>query len=159
MQKETWYGHLRDDIYPKLRTVKFNFYLHRRGMIKDTVHTTVLDTTYMRGVMALKDMDYDIALSCLRPYHDFNTAVAYVGLDRNQSALEILTGLERTAEVNYLLAIIYSRLGDEQQAVTKYLDACRQNRSFIHRGNLDPEISSLIKLYGLNKILEEEIEN
>lgn len=159
MQKETWYGHLRDDIYPKLRTVKFNFFLHRRGMVKDTVHTTVLDTTYMRGVMALKDMDYDIALSCLRPYHDFNTAVAYVGLDRNQSALEILTGLERTAEVNYLLAIIYSRLGDEQQAVTKYLDACRQNRSFIHRGNLDPEISSLIKVYGLNKILEEEIEN
>lgn len=159
MQKEPWHNHVRETIYPKLRTVKFNFYLHRRGMVKDTIHTTVLDTTYMRGVTALKDMDYDIALSCLRPYHDFNTAVAYVGLDRNQSALEILSTLERTAEVNYLLAIIYARQGDEQQAVNSYMDACRQNRSYIHRGNLDPEISSLIKLYGLNRILEEEIEN
>ena len=154
MRKESWYEHIRDAIYPKLRTVKFNFYLHRQGMIQDTVHTTILDTTYMRGIQALKDMDYDIALSCLHPYNDFNTAVAYVGLDRNQSALEILTELERTAEVNYLLAIIYARQGNEQQAVTNYMEACRQNRSYINRGNLDPEISTLIKTYGLNQLFE-----
>ena len=46
-----------------------------------------------------------------------------------------------------VLAILYSRRGDDKQAVECYLQACRQNPQFVHRGNLDPEISSLIKKY------------
>ena len=69
----------------------------------------------------------------------------------------ILENLEKTPQVNYLLAILYSRNGQEQKAVQCYMDACRQEPSYVHRGNLDPEISALIKLYGLNK--QEEIED
>jgi len=156
LQRKPSYKYIRETLYPRLRTVKFNFYLHRAGMIKDTVHTTVIDSTYMIGVQLLKDMDYFNALKYLQPYNDFNTAVAYVGLGRDNSALSILERQKRTAQVNYLLAIVHSRLGDAQKAVECYMRSCKQDHSYVYRGNLDPEISALIKTYGLNKDPEEE---
>lgn len=154
MRSDDYYKYMRDALYPQLRTVKFNFYLHRKGMVKDTVHTTVLDSTYMRGVQALRDMDYEAALALLRPYEDFNTAVAYMGMDRNRNAMKIISKMEKTAEVNYLMAILYSREGELDKAVECYVRSCKQNPSYVYRGNLDPEISVLIKMYGLNR--EEE---
>lgn len=154
MRSDDYYKYMRDALYPQLRTVKFNFYLHRKGMVKDTVHTTVLDSTYMRGVQALRDMDYDVALALLRPYEDFNTAVAYMGMDRNKNAMKILSKMEKTAEINYLMAILHSREGELDKAVECYVRSCKQNPSYVYRGNLDPEISVLIKMYGLNQ--EEE---
>ena len=52
------YRYLREKIYPQLRSVSFDFYLHRAGMQKDTVQTTELDTAYMAGLEALKNLDY-----------------------------------------------------------------------------------------------------
>ena len=150
LARERFYPYLRERLYPRLRTVAFDFHLHRKDMVKDTIHTTVLDSTYMRGVRALTNMDYDGALALLRPYDDYNTAIAYMGLDRNQSAMAILSRLKPTASVNYLMAILYARQGDEEEAVERYLRACRQEPSYVHRGNLDPEISHLIKAYRLN---------
>ncbi len=150
MKNQAYYRYMKETLYPKLRTVKFNCYLHRKGMIKDTVHTTVLDSVYMRGVQELKDMNYAEALALLSPYDDFNTAVAYVGMDRNLNAMRILSKLEKTAQVHYLLAILYSRSGDFNNAVQHYVTSVRQNPSYRFRGNLDPEISVLIKQYGLN---------
>ena len=150
MKNQAYYRYMKETLYPKLRTVKFNCYLHRKGMIKDTVHTTVLDSAYMRGVQELREMNYAEALALLSPYDDFNTAVAYVGMDRNVNAMRILSKLEKTAQVNYLMAILYSRSGDFNNAVQHYVTSCRQNPSYRFRGNLDPEISVLIKQYGLN---------
>lgn len=137
------YRHLREKVYPRLRTVKFDFYLHRKDMQKDTVHTTVIDSTYMAGVQAIRDRDYETAVTLLRPYQDYNAAVAFCALDYNASALAILERLPRTDQVNYMLAIVYSRLGEIKKAVRCYEEACRQNPGFVHRGNLDPEISRL----------------
>ena len=158
MRSEDYYKYMKDALYPQLRTVKFNFYLHRKGMVKDTVHTTVIDSTYMRGVQALRDMDYDAALALLRPYEDFNTAVAYMGMDRNKSAMKIISKMERTPEINYLMAILYSREGELDKAVECYVRSCKQNPSYVYRGNLDPEISVLIKMYGLNQEEDEYID-
>lgn len=149
MQKLPSYKHLRSVLYPKLRVVKFDFFLHRKGMIKDTVHTTVLDTTYMKGVQAIRDRDYEVAITLLRPYNDYNTAIAFCAMDYNASAMAILETLERTPQVLYMLAVLYSRKGDDQNAVQCYMDACHQEPSYVHRGNLDPEISALIKKYDL----------
>lgn len=157
LKNYSWYPHMKKNIYPKLRTVKFNFFLHRKGMVKDTVHTTVVDSAYTKGVWALKDMDYDTAISMLAPYNDYNTAVAYIGKDRNLSALQILEPMERTAPVNYLLGILYSRIGEVQKAVECYMLSVEQEPMYRHRGNLDPEISVLIKQYGLFKEEEEVI--
>ena len=151
MAAETSYSYISKELYPLLRTVEFNFFLHRKGMLKDTVHTTVLDTTYMRGVEALRDRDYDTAVKLLMPYNDYNTAIAYVSLDRNESALGILENMERTAQVNYMLAVLYARKGRVRDAVECYLVSCRQEPAYVHRGNLDPEIAELIGKYELNK--------
>lgn len=156
MQSEPYYKYMRENLYPRLRTVKFDFFLHRKGMIKDTVHTTVLDSTYMQGVEYLREREYEKALNLLRDYRDYNTAIAYVSLDYNASAMAILQDLPKTPQVNYMLALLYARNNDDQKAVQHYLDACKQEHSYVFRGNLDPEIYVLIQRYGLNK--EDDIE-
>ena len=153
------YRHLREDLYPRLRTVRFDFYLHRKGLQKDTIHTTVVDSVYMQGLQAIRDREYEQAVTLLRPYRDYNTAVAYCALDYNASALDILEPMERTDRVLYLLAILYSRGGDDRSAVESYLKACRLNPTFVHRGNLDPEIARLIRRYGLDRKQDEIDEN
>lgn len=151
LQKEPYYRYLRENLYPRLRTVRFDFRLNRKGMVKDTIHTTVIDSLYMRGVQALRDRDYEQAITLLRPYRDFNTAIAYLSMDYNASAMDILKDMERTPEVNYMLAILHARNGDDENAVQCYLSACRKEPSYVHRGNLDPEIYVLIQRYGLNR--------
>lgn len=150
LKKEKYYAHMKDSLYPVLRRVEFDFFLHRKGMVQDTVQTTEPDTLYRNGLIALENMDYDEAVRLLEPYKDFNTAIAFMGVDRNYAAAQILSGEPESAEVDYLFAIIWSRLGDEQKAVQYYMDACRLDHSYVHRGNLDPEISTLIKMYNLN---------
>lgn len=151
MKGDDYYHLLREEFYPRLRVVDFAFHLHRHGMVKDTIRTTERDERYFEGLQKLKDMKYEEAAAILGPYQDYNAAVAFMGCERNVSAMLVLQGLEeRTPQVNYLMAILYSRTGNEEAAVQCYLNACREEPSYIHRGNLDPEISALIKLYGLN---------
>ena len=159
IQRLPSYRHIRESLYPRLRTVRFDFHLHRKGLQKDTVHTTVVDTAYMRGLQAIRDREYEQAVTLLRPYKDYNTAVAFCALDYNASALEVLEPMERTDKVLYLLAILYSRRGDDRRAVESYLKACRLNPSVVHRGNLDPEISGLISRYGLDQEPDENDNN
>ncbi|MBR4775642.1 MAG: hypothetical protein IK008_06055 [Bacteroidales bacterium] len=156
---EPYYPYLRKTLYPLLRSVRFDFFLHRKGMQKDTVHTTELDTLYMKGVSLLKDRDYKAALECLRDYRDFNTAVAYVALDCNASAMAILQEQEKTPAVNYMMALLYARAGEDEKAVQHYLDACRADASLVFRGNLDPEINVLIRRYGLHELTDQPFNN
>ncbi len=64
------FEYIMEHIYPRLRSVKFGFYLHRKGMVKDTVHTTELDTVYLAGVEAIRNLDYKRAVEFLRSYYD-----------------------------------------------------------------------------------------
>lgn len=139
------YRYLREKIYPSLRTVKFDFHLHRKTMQKDTIHTTVVDEQYMEGLAALENLDYSRAVEILRPYKDFNSALAYLASDYNHSALEILEHLpQNKAEVLYLKAIVYARLGRKRDAKESLNKAIEYNSMFKHRANLDPELSNLV---------------
>lgn len=148
------YSYIKNVLYPYLRRVKFDFYLHRKGMIKDTVHTSEVDTLYMRGLESLIARDYTTAIPLLRPYKDLNSAVAYICMDYNQSALAVLNNLKKSAHRDYLLAVVYARLHDEQHAIECFIHAVAQDPSMQHRGNLDPEISALIKKYGTDQLLQ-----
>ena len=158
LQELPCYRYLRENLYPRLRTVRFDFHLHRKGMVKDTIHTTEVDSTYLQGLAALRDREYEKAVSLLREYKDYNTAIAYVSLDYNASAMAILEELEKTPQVNYMMALLYARRGDDRQAVQAYLHACHEDRSYVFRGNLDPEINALIRRYGLNQEKEDPIQ-
>lgn len=140
------YRYLREKIYPQLRSVSFDFHLHRAGMQKDTVHTAELDTVYMNGLEALRQMDYSKAVERLRPYRDCNSALAFLAAGYDHSALDVLNGLDdRDAKVCYLKSMALSRLGLPEEAV-KYFSLCvAYDPSMRHRANLDPEMHEMLK--------------
>jgi hypothetical protein len=149
------YADIRSRIYPRLRTVEFQFNLHRSGMTKDTIHTTEPDTLYEHGRELLKARKYKEALTILIEYGDYNTAIAYMSMGYDKPAYDILLKEQESANQEYLLAILSSRLGDEEQAVRRYLHSCEMDASKVYRGALDPEINKLIKKYDLSKKLNE----
>ena len=140
------YRYLREKIYPKLRSVSFDFHLHRVGMVKDTVHTSELDTVYMSGLRALEDLDYKEAVRILRPYADYNAALALMAADYNHTALELLNKMkDDNAKVCYLKAVLLARSRQMQEAM-KYLElSIAYDQSMEYRANLDPELDELIK--------------
>lgn len=141
------YRYLRQKIYPKLRSVSFAFHMHRRGMLKDTIHTTIPDSVYMHGVEALKNLDYKTALACLRPYGDYNAALAMMSSDYNHSALELLGRLDDTdSRVCYLKAVVLSRLEQFEEAMKYYQMSLIYDPSLEYRANLDPELSQILKM-------------
>ena len=89
------YAYIRSMIYPQLRAVNFRYNLRRKGMVKDTIHTTELDTAYARGVELLQKRKYAKALYILNDYNDRNTVVAHLSLDHNERALELLASMPR----------------------------------------------------------------
>lgn len=142
------YKYLREKLYPQLRSVRFDFHLHRAGMVKDTVHTTELDTVYMAGVQALKELDYKKAVNILRPYDDYNSALAFMSADYNHSALDVLGRLDDTdAKVCYLKAMVLVRLGQKEEAMKYYELALAYDPYLAHRANLDPEMYALVNKY------------
>lgn len=152
LKRHREYGYIRDTLYPALREVRFDFHLHRKDMVKDTIHTTVPDTLYRKGVQMLKDRHYKEAIAILGQYGDINSALAFLAMDYNASALRILQKLPQSGKRDYLLAIAFSRCGNEKEAVLHFLSAVGLERSFGFRGNLDPEISRLIDKYGLEPL-------
>ena len=142
-------------IYDIPRTEPLTFYISTLTSLCDadrmwyTQDSTQVDTTYRRGVRALLEKDYKTAVALLKPYRDYNSAVALSALDYNATALDVLQGCESVPKVDYLRAILHARRGEDREAVECYMRACAHERSFVHRGNLDPEIAGLIKLYNL----------
>lgn len=141
------YKYLREKLYPKLRNVRFDFHLHRVGMVQDTVVTTELDTVYMDGLQALKDLDYRKAVTLLRPYDDYNSALAFVCADYNHSALDVLDRLDlNDPRVCYLKAMVLARLEQYEEALKYFNLAVAHAPSMEHRANLDPEMYEIVKL-------------
>ena len=140
------YRYLREKIYPKLRSVRFDFHLHRKGMLRDTVWTTQLDSVYMEGVQALKNLDYKKAVSILRPYDDYNSALAFMSAGYNHSALDVMSRLKHDdPKVCYLMALALSRLELYNEAM-KYFELCLVYDPYMeHRANLDPEMEVLVR--------------
>lgn len=103
------------------------------------------DTAYMRGVELLKKRKYAEALYTLNSYNDRNTVVAHLSLDYNERALTLLAALPKDAVTEYLRAIACARLGRKDEGREHLLEACRIDERMEYRGNLDPEITELLK--------------
>ena len=81
----------------------------------------------------------------LHEYHDRNTVVTLLSLGHDAQAFEMLDGLEQTATVEYLKAVACSRLGRKAEGREHFLTACGMDERMQYRGNLDPEITELLK--------------
>ncbi|MDE5945029.1 MAG: hypothetical protein K2G93_05515 [Rikenella sp.] len=135
------YKYIREEIYPRLRVVDFKYNLRRVGMLKDTIHTTVVDTLYQRGVDLLRRRHYVEAAQILTPYRDQNTAVALLSRGFNGAAKDVLFSLPSSAQVEYLRAIVCSRLGEWKLGEACFKRACELDELLEYRANLDPEMS------------------
>lgn len=139
------YEILRQRLYPELRTVTFELYMHHAEMGRDTIRTSVLDTLYMNGLQALRDMDYKKAASILGPYKDYNAALAFIAADMNHTALKILDELDSgNALICYLKAIVLSRLEMHEEAAECFELSITKDPMLEYRANLDPEMSLII---------------
>ena len=140
------FKYIREKLYPLLRRIDFTFRLHRR--IYDTVKTeVVLDESYREGMRALMERDFKKAVGLLRPYSDINTAIAYLCLGYNASALNVLEDLDGSPRVHYLTALVYSRLGDDKKAREYYGAAIREDPRLRFRSALDPEMERLMEQF------------
>ena len=122
-------------------------------MIQDTIVMPVIDSTYMHAVSLIENRQYKQALSMLEESYgeDYNTAVCLMSLGYDSRALDVMLKQPDTSDRNYLLSILYSRLGREKEALKMYVTSCDQDDSKIWRGKLDPEINKLIVTYNLYK--------
>ncbi len=142
------YNYIKENIYPLLRRIDILFALHRKGMVKDTIHTQEPDYNYLKAIEALQDRDYDKAASLMRGYKCLNNAIALIGLERNLEALSILNSISESPNVSYLKAIAYTRTGKDEKAIMMLDDAVRGDESLAFRIRLDPEINDLATRYG-----------
>ncbi|MDE6779308.1 MAG: hypothetical protein K2J51_07580 [Alistipes sp.] len=139
------YALIKTQLYPLLRAVNFRYDLRRKDMVKDTIHTTELDTAYARGVELLQERKYAKALYILNDYNDRNTVVAHLSLGHDERALELLAALPEDAITEYLRAIACARLGRKEEGRRHFIEACRMDERMEYRGNIDPEITELLK--------------
>lgn len=149
----TEYRTIREDYYPKLRSVDFTFYLSRRGMVEDALYTNVVDTAYAEAIRLMDERKYKEAMPKLLEYRDMNTAICYMSLGYNGTAVNILLEQPVTAEREYLLAILYARLRMTDAAIHMFKHSIKMDPSKLERGELDPEIARLIKENDLQKEL------
>lgn len=122
-------------------------------VIEDTTRTTVMDTTYHTGLQAIMDRNFQKAVQYLGPYRDFNSALAFLAMDYNASAMQILETLPVSGKRDYLMAIVHSRNGNERRAVECFINSISLDPTLAFRGNLDPEISRLIEKYDILSLM------
>lgn len=140
------YAYIKSAIYPQLRAVNFKYDLRRKGMIKDTIHTTEPDTLYAEGIRLLEQRHYAEAVRILGPYEDINSAIAMLSAGSGKKAYDILSQIKRSDTTEYLAAIACARLGRIEEGRKHYEEACRMNENLKYRGDLDPEIGNLLKV-------------
>lgn len=145
------YNYIKENLYPELRKVNFYFFLHRKGMVKDTIHTTILDTDYSTGLKALSEKEYDKAYRYLRPYRNINSVIAMLSLNYDTEAILTLRGMEESANRDYLLSLAYSRVGKDGDALKSLFAALNKDNSLYMRASLDPEVKRIVKKYGLKQ--------
>jgi tetratricopeptide (TPR) repeat protein len=100
----------------------------------------------MEGVQALRNLDYRKAVSVLRPYDDYNAALAFMSAGYDHSALDVMGRLKNDdPKVCYLMALVLSRLELYDEAM-KYFELCLAYDPYMeHRANLDPEMEVLVR--------------
>lgn len=126
---------------------ELTFYISTLSSLIDQT-SIASDSLYMAGVMALQNFDYKAAVTHLRPYGDYNAALALVAADYNHTALDLLQRLDhKEPKVCYLKALVLCRIGSYDEALECFKEAVALDPHLKHRANLDPEMYELVSLF------------
>lgn len=139
---------IKSEIYPKLGVTDIIFYGHRTDMATDT-EVVKVDPEYKKGVALLQERKYAEALEILANYPDYNAAVALAALGYNGKAYDVLNKQKPNANVEYLSAVVATRLGQDQAAINHLLKSVKMDSGMMYRINLDPDIITLVEKYNL----------
>jgi len=90
MKKHSYYDYMSKELYPKIRVVKFEFYMHRKGQELDTIWKLVPSEKYLEGVKALRNFDFITAENILKQYPSYNTAILYIVRKKPLQAINML---------------------------------------------------------------------
>lgn len=90
MKSHSYYNYMSKELYPKIRVVKFEFHMHRKGQEMDTVWIRVPSEKYMEGVKALRGFDFIKAESILKNYPSYNAAICFIVRNKPLQAINIL---------------------------------------------------------------------
>lgn len=142
------YRYIRSSIYPILRRIDFSFHLHRKCYDTLTVEAP-LDENYLKGLSLLKERHYKDALEILRPYRNINTAICYLSLDYNASAIDVLKDLKQTPEVLYLQAVAMLRRDEKESAARLLMASIEADPDMSFKAALDPEMEPLMEEMGV----------
>lgn len=142
------YRYIRSSIYPILRRIDFSFHLHRKCYDILTVEAP-LDENYLKGLALLKERHYKDALEILRPYRNINTAICYLSLDYNASAIDVLKDLKQTPEVLYLQAVAMLRRDEKESAARLLMASIEADPDMSFKAALDPEMEPLMEEIGV----------
>ena len=150
LKSEIWDG--KKVLYSFKATEPVTYYVSSLSSLTDETlcERHAKDSSYLKGVELLKARDWEKALELLADYGDYHSALAYLALEYNATASLMLEGLNpQNARTHYLLSIAYARREMEEKAVEQLKLAVELDPSYKYRGNLDPEIASIIQKYGL----------
>lgn len=136
-----------DELCEIPETEGFTFFISSLSSL--AVDDNPSDSLYSKGVEAIRLLEYSRACEILSNYRGFNYALALMAAGRSEEAMRELQTLPQNAREKYLEAIALSIEGRDSEATGLYGEACRMDRFYISRGNIDPEILRLINKYNL----------
>ena len=119
------------------------------NLISNKEFTPEQRSEYTHAIQLLRNREYQRALNILNTYKDYNTALTLTCMGYDKQAYALLTQLKKSASTLYLSAILNTRLGAEDKAIENLKKACEMDPQIIFRTEKDPEISKLIRKYGL----------
>lgn len=104
MKKHSYYNYMSKELYPKIRVVKFDFHMHRKGQELDTIWRKVPSERYKEGVEALRLFDFIKAESILKDYPSYNAAICFIVRKKPLQAIEILESPKIKIDFDYFKA-------------------------------------------------------
>lgn len=146
------YAFICDSIYPSIEKTRITISAHRTDM-KDSVGNETrrdyMGDDYAKGVRLLLNRDYENALPLLAKEGGYNTALCMTCMGYNAQAYKVLTDVKeekRTANDEYLLALICCRLENkEDEAVEHLMRSFKLDDNKKLRAKLDYEIYNLVQ--------------
>lgn len=109
---------------------------------------------YTHAIQLLRNREYDRALKIFNNFKDYNTALTLTCMGYDKQAYDLLIQLKKNANTEYLGAILSTRLGEDNRAIHHLKQAYRLDETKANRAERDPEISKLIRKYGIQKELD-----
>ena len=113
---------------------------------------------YKQGLERMATRDYRGALEHLRKYPDYNAAVALVGLEDDERALQVLNQLGANGKVEYLKAFCLARLKRVEEAREALMRAVKQQSFLVYKAETEPVFAPLLADPAFLKQLKSEAE-